>query len=124
MSAAPSSLPTATPVPTWASDRRRATRYPSRAELVVYPTNGSPADAWPATVRDVSDTGIGLVLDQALERGLMLVLAFPATEGSPSSLACACVQHSTKQPEGNFLVGCTFQSELTPEILQALIRGA
>lgn len=107
-------------LPTWRpQDRRRAPRYPSSAEIAyTVANNSSPGRV--ARVFDISDSGIGLLLGQALERGTLLTLEFPATEGSPSHVICARVAHATEQSEGNYLIGCVLQSELTADVVHAL----
>lgn len=109
------------PMPTWnAQDRRRAPRYPSSAEILYYPATSPRTEARSARVYDLSDSGIGLLLPHAIERGVLLFIELPATESSPSSVVCARVAHSSPQEDGEFLVGCSLQNELTPEVLQAL----
>lgn len=103
-------------------ERRRAPRYPSRAMILCRLAGAAAGDDLRVQVRDVSDTGVGLVLDRPVARGALLVLEFPATGSNAAHVACARVAHCSELPEGGHLAGCQLQSELTPDVLDAMIR--
>ncbi|HMF14282.1 MAG TPA: PilZ domain-containing protein [Gemmataceae bacterium] len=104
-------------------ERRKSPRQSSGAEIRCFPAGTHPSQAWTVQVRDVSDTGIGLVLKERLARGTSLILVFPATAGEPLHVVCARVVHSTPRSEGGFVTGCALQSALTAEVLNSLVRG-
>ena len=101
-------------------ERRAATRHSSTLRIVGYPVGGGLAERRNARVRNVSKTGIGLVLDRHWQSGLALILELPLAEGI--RLTRAKVVHATSQPGGCFRVGCIFDQQLTAEEVQALAR--
>jgi hypothetical protein len=108
------------PLPACALERRKSPRYPCCTEVVCYPVGAPRSAAWTVSVQNISDTGIGFLLDQPLARGTLLVLELPPTESDPSYVVCARVVHAGPHLEGRFLIGCALQSELRPEVLQAM----
>lgn len=73
---------------------------------------------WPAKVRDVSTSGIGLVVNRALEPGTFLAIHVNTHFDRPLR---ARVVHSTLQrPEMSWVVGCTLTHRLSVDELQVL----
>src|SRR5438067_13680560 len=94
----------ATPRPAGA-ERRAAARHSSTLSITCYPIGGGLTERRRARVRNVSRTGVGLVVDRAWERGVALGLELPGAEGV--RVVRAHVTHATPQLGGCFLVGCT-----------------
>jgi hypothetical protein len=101
-------------------ERRAATRHSSTLRITCYPVGGGLAERRNARVRNVSKTGIGLLLDRHWQSGTALVFELPLSEGI--RLTRGRVVHATSQPGGCFLVGCMFDQQLTDEEVQALAR--
>jgi len=102
------------------SERRVATRHASTLRIACYPAGGGLAERRTARVRNVSKSGVGLVLDRSWQPGQAVVLELPLGEGV--RLTRARVVHSTSQPGGCFLVGCTFDQPLGDADVLALAR--
>src|SRR5437773_3726645 len=102
------------------SERRRASRQSSTLRIACYPAGSGLLERRMVRVRNVSRTGIGLVVDRPWQQGLALILELPAEDGVRS--ARARIVHSTSQPGGTFLVGCVFDTQLTDAEVQALAR--
>src|SRR6516225_2385721 len=49
---------------------------------------------WPATVRDVSEGGVGLVLKRRFERGAGLAIELPGSDDRPAETLLAKVVHT------------------------------
>jgi hypothetical protein len=79
---------------------------------------------WPATVRDLSINGIGLVLARRFEPGAGLVIEVPGTASDVSESLLARVVHATSVGRNLWLLGCTFPSPLSDDELNALLRRA
>jgi hypothetical protein len=79
---------------------------------------------WPAILRDLSVLGVGLVLGRRFERGAGLAIEIPETESQPGDTLLAKVTHTTALPEGRWLLGCAFVSELSEEELTRLLELA
>jgi hypothetical protein len=111
----------ATAGPAREGERRAATRHPSTLRINCYPAGGGLAERRLARVRNVSRTGIDLILDRHWPPGTALILELLAEEGAVRS-ARSRVVHATSQPGGTFLVGCTFDMPLSDVELQALAK--
>jgi hypothetical protein len=79
---------------------------------------------WQATVRDISLTGLGLVLKRRFERGTGLAIEIPAKGDYPGDTLLAKVAHTTALAGGNWLLGCAFVSELSDDALVRLLQLA
>ena len=109
-----------TPRPPRESERRTAARHPSTLRLTCYPVGGGLGERRTARVRNVSRTGMGLVLDRHWPPGTALIVEVPGAEGvHPARVR---VVHATSQPGGCFLVGCTFDAPLGDADLEALAK--
>jgi hypothetical protein len=113
--------PGGTPEP--GSERRGAPRQQTDLRVTCYPAVGGSAAGRPARVRNLSRTGIGLVVDQHWPPGMGLTLALPLLEGGGTRPIMAKVIHATAQPGGRFLVGCAFDTPLTDNEVQTLTGG-
>jgi hypothetical protein len=77
---------------------------------------------WPATARDLSASGIGLVLTRCFEPGNVLLIEFPGAASAAPASVLARVVHATALPHGLWLVGCAFPRPLPDDEVQALVR--
>jgi len=75
----------------------------------------------PATIRDLSVSGMGLFLRRALEPGLNLDVDLLQPLRAFSCRVPARVVHSCEQPGGVWKVGVAFVRELSPEEFQTLV---
>jgi hypothetical protein len=102
-------------------ERRAVARCSCLLRITCHQIDGQPVELWTATVRDISEAGIGFVFDRPIERGTFLLLDVPfPNENHPRSLG-ASVIHSTPREEGGFAVGCLFDQRLDPIDLLALL---
>jgi c-di-GMP-binding flagellar brake protein YcgR len=69
-----------------------------------------------AKLRDLSLGGANLLLDREVEAGEMVVLELPADRGEICTVL-ACVVRVSKQPDGQWSLGCVFSRELSQEDL-------
>jgi hypothetical protein len=79
---------------------------------------------WPATVRDISAGGVSLVVPRRFEPGAGLVIEIPAGDSTPADSLLARVVNATRLPQGQWLLGCSFPSELSDDELRRLLRLA
>jgi hypothetical protein len=105
--------------PPAAEERRVRVRYPSNAQTTFQARNGVPQPRDAARVRNISRSGISLVVGRRFEPGNMLSVDLPAPDGRTTNTVLACVIHATPQGEGEWTVGCTFAQELSDGVLQA-----
>jgi hypothetical protein len=79
---------------------------------------------WPASIRDISPKGLGLVLHRRFERGAGLAVELPGPDGKPVDTLLTRVMHITALSGGRWLLGCAFVSELSDDELGSLLRRA
>jgi hypothetical protein len=102
-------------------DRRASVRYypqQVKAGLVSQPKRGRP---WKAMIRDLSTTGIGMVLNQSFETGTQLAIELNSPDGLLAYTVLTRVVHATRLPNGSHVVGCSFVRELSEEELRNLL---
>ena len=102
------------------NERRAAPRRQADLRVTCYPAIGGPGAGRPVRVRNLSRTGIGLIVDRHWAPGMALSVALPLPEGGTRPIT-ARVIHATAQPGGSFLVGCAFDVPLTDEEMHALL---
>jgi hypothetical protein len=100
-------------------NRRVAQRHPAAGKVSCHPACGRNGELWSGTLRDISRTGIGLLLPRRWEKGTILLLKLDAIRGGGPRTLCACVMHSTPHPEEGFVVGCSHGGELSEDEIQA-----
>jgi hypothetical protein len=78
---------------------------------------------WFGTVIDLSPGGMRLLLNRRFEIGTVLEIEIPLARLSVDTLA-ARVIHINQRETGEWLVGCVFESALSPQDLKALLNEA
>jgi hypothetical protein len=76
---------------------------------------------WPGRIRDVSATGLSLLLRRRFETGAGLAIDVPGPEGAPASTLYAKVVRVKAEPGGLWLLGCKLVSGLSEEEIKALV---
>jgi hypothetical protein len=76
---------------------------------------------WPATLRDLSVKGVGLVVGRRFEPGAGLAIELPETPTRPADTLLARVMHATALPDRKWLLGCSLVSELGADELEAIV---
>jgi hypothetical protein len=102
-----------------AQDRRRAVRFRPNCEALVSPLYSDQAPIL-AQIRDVSPTGIGLVLARPYERGTALFISVQEDGPDWSPILVAKVVHAMPAEDGSWLVGCKLMRRLSEADLQGL----
>jgi c-di-GMP-binding flagellar brake protein YcgR len=100
-------------------DRRVWVRYPADVETVCQPTNGAGSHPLAARVQNISLGGVNLRVNRPFEPGTLLSVELPGETAQSSYTVLACVVRLTAQPEGEWVLGCTFSRELSDEDLRA-----
>ena len=72
-----------------------------------------------ASLRDLSPTGVGLLVDRLVEPGVVFVLEVLTWGGTPLRLV-ARVVHASPCSEDRWLLGCALYRHLTPRELEDL----
>jgi hypothetical protein len=96
------------------SDRRVWVR--SRADAEPTCRSVEASEPTPARVRNISRSGINLLVKRLFERGAVLEVEFPG-----ASPLRADVVHVTSQANGEWSLGCAFTEEMTDDDWQASV---
>jgi hypothetical protein len=108
-------------VPAPPSDRRNWERFPSKSAANYQRVNDPKSGRYHATVVDLSPTGIGLRVNQALEPGQLLQLDLFPSSGETGISILALVARVSSQEGNEWTVGCSFIRELSQHELKALL---
>lgn len=103
------------------SNRRAAVRYhcgPATPGKVLLVEGQEWQRAW---VLDLSLGGVGLLLNRPLEAGLSIVVVLKCSTTGKSEEILARVCHSSRQADGDWVVGCEFTTKLNDEQLDRLL---
>jgi hypothetical protein len=104
---------------TGGAERRAWVRYPCNLDTLFQPGKARVDHRWWfAKVRDISHTGIGLILPRRFEPGTLLSIALNSKLPAFSRTMEATVVHVMPNPDG-WVIGCTFATALSEEELQA-----
>jgi hypothetical protein len=93
--------------PPASSDKRQQPRVGLRVQVqIILPPSAEPCSV---RLRDISEGGIGLLTEMALDDGQELILLLQGKDGAPKFLRCA-VTHCRKAGSSHYSVGASFQS--------------
>jgi hypothetical protein len=70
---------------------------------------------------DISATGIGLIVNEPIEAGMVLSLDIQGRPGKPERVMHACVVRSGAMPDGRWRLGCNFIRQLDDSELEAFL---
>jgi hypothetical protein len=74
-----------------------------------------------AWVLDLSSSGAGLLLGRQVEKGRVITVFLKSNAQKTTFELPARVCHATRQLDGDWMVGCEFEAELTDDQLDALL---
>jgi serine/threonine protein kinase len=102
------------------AERRGSIRYPCQLESMCSPV-GKGQNPWQAGVRDISVTGLGLVIGRRFEPGTVLAVEWQQiVEEIPGSLLVRVARTQTVAP-GQWHLGCRLAQSLGEEAVGALL---
>jgi hypothetical protein len=81
----------------------------------------APFERLNGMTRDISKTGIALILGTSIREGLELVIDLKTKNPGICLTLLARVVHSTLEAEGTWVVGCEFITTPTEEQIRALV---
>lgn len=95
------------------SDYRAAPRRAFKPDILCHVIHVASNGRWPAWVRDVSVTGISVLVEPRFEPGTPFILDLRTLDGSFSRQLTAEVKHSAICfPNNCWLHGCVFEKSL------------
>ena len=100
-------------------ERRSCPRHPWFQEVPLRPVGaGSEETRW-ASVQDVSDGGIGLLLRCPFRPGTVVTLELRGPGQLAPQTLVGRVIHATRQLHGNYVLGCALEEKMAAEELSA-----
>jgi hypothetical protein len=92
-------------------ERRAAQRHSCRKQALTRPMDAGHGLAWGATVRDISESGIGLTVCFPFRAGVYLSVDVIEPDGSVTTRLSRVV-HAVDQRDGSWHIGCAFVKPL------------
>lgn len=102
------------------TERRVSVRYQAQLKGSCQTLSAQRGTAWQATIRDISQDGIGLLLARRFEPGSTLSIELTDAAGEQAHLLLGRVAHATARPEGGWVIGCALLNPLSEEEIHAL----
>jgi len=104
------------------AERRVRVRYTQSLKSFCQKGSGELDQIWwMGRVRDISGTGVGLVIQHRFEPDTHLLLELENPAHARSSSYQVRVIRATSLPDGRWLLGCAFLQELSESELAALL---
>ena len=101
-------------------ERRAAVRFGCALVTSCHPVpEGEPLG--PGLVRDLSTTGMGLVVDRYVEPETVLAVELENEDAGLSYALMVLVRNARPQADGAWLLGCSLGRDLSPYELEALL---
>jgi hypothetical protein len=104
-----------------AMQRRTAVRYRCAVGTLGQLSIPGSRESRDIVVCNLSETGIGLSLDQPLEKGTHVVIRMRGPAASSVVTLPSRVMHVSPESDGTWRAGCAFAERLMPETLLALL---
>jgi hypothetical protein len=103
------------------ADQRSWDRYSCDLRAFYQVPTVPEAGTRPATVLNISASGVGLLVDQPVENGTLLSVELQSPLASTGKTMLCCVVHVTRQGDAEWALGCNFITELSESDLLALL---
>jgi hypothetical protein len=100
------------------NDRRAGSRCSCILSAACEPVPSGSAEHFPGTVQNISEKGIGLILDRQLEAGCCLWVVMRGADDVLLGKMLIRVVHITSQADGHWLHGCLFTKEVSEQATQ------
>jgi hypothetical protein len=102
-------------------DGRAWVRFSCDAEVEFHAVLGSEQAKSKAKVVNISAGGFAMQTSQKFEGGTLISVGLTGADGNDARPTLARVVHVATRPEGGWVLGCTFVTELSDNDLQALM---
>lgn len=109
------------PPPEVAVDRRFSVRYKSSLNGRCSAMRGGEGEGWPAKLRDVSVSGIAILVRRRFEPKTILALEVGRETGKPTTSYTIRVVRNMDTGNGLWLLGCTFLRPIDEDTMKTLL---
>lgn len=103
------------------ASRRRSTRFDCCLQGACSLVANVQGENWPATVRNLSVEGIGMVVSRSFEAGTRLRVVLQNPRKNVSCAMIVRVVYTLQHPGGDWILGGQFSRPLTGAELQSLL---
>jgi hypothetical protein len=110
--------------PAQPAERRETERFPPELTPVCRVGGLTLPEMSRTIVHDLSATGIGLLVNQPIKSGTVLVLCLETVDRRLARPLPARVMHASPVSEGHWLIGCQFVRRLSEPELRVLLSGS
>jgi hypothetical protein len=102
------------------AERRASVRFLSGRQVYCQALAASTTHGWLGRFRDISRSGIALILSQRFAPGTLLIIELATKAGYVRRLP-ARVAHATLDTNGPWVLGCAFAATLSQQELQTFL---
>jgi c-di-GMP-binding flagellar brake protein YcgR len=102
-------------------EHRTWVRFPCELDATYRLMRVSEREWSRAKVVDISASGVGLLVQRAIDAGALVRIVLTPPDGGESLKVVACVVRVTERPDGELVLGCNFIRELSTQELQGLV---
>jgi hypothetical protein len=95
------------------NDCRTWVRFPCHVKMFYYSTRSGNDEPWPAKVLNISANGIALLVSKPVEPGALLTVELHQSANQGSQTLLSCVVYAKESGMGEWILGCTFASDLS-----------
>lgn len=103
------------------TERRAWIRYPRRLRTLWQLFGSRQEDSWTAELRDISQSGLGLVVNRPFPPATVLTVRLQTAARRFSRTMLVRVKHCAARPDGAWHVGCSFAVPLNDDQLKELL---
>jgi len=103
------------------AERRAWVRYPRKLVTMWQLLDPVGEEHWTALVKDLSLNGVGLVVNRSFPLATVLTVRLRNSTCTYERSALVRVRHCTAQPDGDWLVGCSFVVRISADELHQLL---
>jgi len=103
------------------ADRRAYVRHPCHLGTSCHPVTSGQGQEWVGQAVNISQGGVGLVLNRRFEKGTLLSVEVTGSNGQPGRSMLARVAHVCQQSDGSWMIGCAFANKLSEDDVNAIL---
>jgi serine/threonine-protein kinase len=112
-------LPPVRSLPPDGLERRATVRHPSRMVTPFRKPGDVTGHTWTAKLNDISQTGVGLVVNRRFETGTLLTIQLVNSDVDVERTMTVRVMNVRDRGDGTWMLGCSFSGQLSDDELQA-----
>jgi len=109
------------PETTLVEDRRAAVRYSCELGSLCQEVKDTVEEQWPARIKDISTTGIAVIVNRSFRPGTQLGIELQSEDESIRYTLMTQIVRTDEQGSDFWLLGCEFARPLSEDEVQRLL---